>query len=50
MAEGVMTNPAQKVALQNYRARLGACGMARFEVLGSAADRGLIRSLPANQK
>ena len=36
---------SQKRALQTYRARLGARGLARFEVLGRAADRDLIRSL-----
>lgn len=36
---------SQKRAIQNYRARLGKQGMARFEVLGLDADRDLIRSL-----
>ena len=36
---------AQKRAIQNYRSRLGARGLARFEVLGRDADRDLIRSL-----
>jgi hypothetical protein len=36
---------SQKRALQNYRARLGERGLARFEVLGRDADRDLIRSL-----
>lgn len=36
---------AQKRALENYRARLGERGLARFEVLGRAADRELIRVL-----
>ena len=36
---------SQKRAIQNYRARLGERGLARFEVLGRAADRDLIRSL-----
>jgi hypothetical protein len=36
---------AQKRAIQNYRSRLGERGLARFEVLGRAADRDLIRSL-----
>ena len=36
---------SQKRAIQAYRARLGARGLARFEVLGRAADRDLIRSL-----
>jgi hypothetical protein len=36
---------SQKRAIQNYRSRLSARGMARFEVLGLEKDRGLIRSL-----
>ncbi len=36
---------SQKRAIQNYRSRLGERGLARFEVLGRAADRDLIRSL-----
>ena len=40
-----MGNSAQKRALRNYRSRLVKRGMARFEVLGLDADRGLIRSL-----
>jgi hypothetical protein len=40
-----MTNAAQKRAIQNYRSRLSARGLARFEVLGLEADRDLIRSL-----
>lgn len=40
-----MTDPAQKRALRNYRQRLSQQGLARFEVLGSNADRDLIRSL-----
>lgn len=40
-----MGNPSQKRALQNYRHRLNARGMARFEVLGLNRDRQLIRSL-----
>src|SRR5712691_4720251 len=36
---------SQKRAIQNYRLRLGERGLARFEVLGLDADRGLIRSL-----
>ena len=36
---------SQKRAIQNYRARLGERGLARFEVLGRDADRDLIRSL-----
>ncbi len=35
----------QKRALLNYRSRLNQQGLARFEVLGRAADRELIRSL-----
>ena len=40
-----MSNASQKRALQNYRKRLDARGIARFEVLGLDADRELIRSL-----
>ncbi len=40
-----MGNTAQKKALRNYRSRLVKRGMARFEILGLDADRGLIRSL-----
>ncbi len=40
-----MSNTSQKRALKNYRNRLTARGMARFEVLGLDADRELIRSL-----
>jgi hypothetical protein len=40
-----MSNGPQKRALKNYRKRLNARGMARFEVLGLDADRALIRSL-----
>ncbi len=40
-----MTNASQKKAIKNYRRRLSERGMARFEVLGSDADRELIRSL-----
>ncbi|MDP4022193.1 hypothetical protein Q8W71_06140 [Methylobacterium sp. NEAU 140] len=36
---------SQKRAVTNYRARLGARGLARFEVMGRDADRDLIRSL-----
>jgi hypothetical protein len=36
---------AQRRALEDYRARLGARGLSRFEVLGRDADRDLIRSL-----
>jgi hypothetical protein len=40
-----VSSPSQKRALKNYRKRLGARSMARFEVLGLDADRELIRSL-----
>ena len=40
-----MDNASQKCALQTYRATLSQRGLARFEVLGRDADRGLIRSL-----
>lgn len=36
---------SQRRAIQNYRARLNAKGLARFEVLGRAQDRDLIRQL-----
>ena len=36
---------SQKRAIQSYRSRLSARGLARFEVLGRQADRDLIRSL-----
>jgi len=36
---------SQKRAVQNYRARLGERGLARFEVLGRDSDRDLIRAL-----
>jgi uncharacterized protein (DUF2336 family) len=36
---------SQQRAIQNYRSRLSAKGLARFEVLGREADRELIRSL-----
>ena len=36
---------SQKRAIKNYRSRLSKRGLARFEVLGLTADRGLIRSL-----
>ncbi len=36
---------SQRRAIQNYRARLDAKGLARFEVLGRAQDRELIRLL-----
>jgi hypothetical protein len=40
-----MANTSQNRALRNYRSRLTERGMARFEVLGLAADRDLIRTL-----
>jgi hypothetical protein len=40
-----MTKSSQQRASENYRARLGERGMARFEVVGLNADRELIRSL-----
>jgi len=40
----VASNP-QIRAIRNYRKRLTQRGMARFEVLGLAADRELIRAL-----
>ena len=36
---------SRKRAVRNYRSRLGARGLARFEVLGLDTDRDLIRSL-----
>jgi len=36
---------AQKRALEKYRTRLGARGLARFEVVGRDTDRDLIRTL-----
>lgn len=36
---------SQKRAIQNYRSRLSARGLTRFEVLGLSDDRNLIRSL-----
>ena len=36
---------SQKRAIQNYRSRLRARGLTRFEVLGLDDDRDLIRSL-----
>jgi hypothetical protein len=36
---------SQKRAIQNHRSRLRKRGLARFEVLGRATDRELIRSL-----
>ena len=40
-----MTSAAQAQALKNYRKRLSRRGMARFEVLGLATDRDLVRTL-----
>jgi hypothetical protein len=40
-----MGSKSQKRAIRNYRNRLHARGMARFEVLGLDGDRDLIRSL-----
>jgi hypothetical protein len=39
-----MVETSQKRAVDNFRKRLEARGMARFEVLGLDADRELIRS------
>jgi hypothetical protein len=36
---------SQKRAIENYRSRLTERGLARFEVLGLAADRDLIRAV-----
>ena len=36
---------SQKRAIQNYRTHLSERGLSRFEVLGRAVDRDLIRSL-----
>lgn len=40
-----MNDTSQSRALRNYRNRLSQRGMARFEVLGLATDRELIRSM-----
>ena len=40
-----MNGTSQTRALKNYRKRLNQRGLARFEVLGLATDRDLIRSL-----
>jgi hypothetical protein len=40
-----MATTPQTRALKNYRSRLTQRGMARFEVLGLATDRQLIRTL-----
>lgn len=42
---GVMSNSAQKKAIQNYRSRLAQRGIARFEVQALETDRELIRTL-----
>jgi len=41
----MMSTTAQRRALENYRSRLSERGLARFEVTGRDADRGLIRTL-----
>jgi hypothetical protein len=41
----IVMGSSQKRAILNYRTRLSERGLARFEVLGRAADRDLIRSL-----
>ena len=40
-----MSNNSQRRALKNYRKRLNARGLSRFEVLGLDTDRALIRAL-----
>jgi hypothetical protein len=45
ITEAPVSSSSQKKAVADYRARLGARGMARFEVVGLSADRELIRSL-----
>lgn len=40
-----MSSSPQKRAVKRFRARLGARGLARFEVVAPEADRALIRSL-----
>ena len=40
-----MSDSSQTRALKNYRKRLSQRGLARFEVLGLATDRDLIRSM-----
>lgn len=40
-----MSVSPQKSALKAYRDRLGARGLVRFEVLGRAGDRALLRTL-----
>jgi hypothetical protein len=44
MWRSIVSDTSQKRAIKNYRSRLVERGMARFEVLGRAADRELIRS------
>ncbi len=41
----IAMSSSQKRAITNHRCRLSERGLARFEVLGLAADRVLIRSL-----
>ncbi len=45
MPETDTMSNSQKRAIQNYRSRLSARGLTRFEVLGRGNDRELIRSL-----
>lgn len=40
-----MASTAQAQAIKNYRKRLSRRGMARFEVLGLAKDRDLVRAV-----
>lgn len=40
-----MSETSQRRAVRNYRSRLAARGLMRFEVLGRPADRPLIRAL-----
>jgi hypothetical protein len=40
-----MPEASQKRALKNYRKRISARGLARFEVMGLQGDKELIRSL-----
>jgi hypothetical protein len=40
-----MAGTSQKRAVKNYRKRISARGLARFEVLGLQKDRDLIRTL-----
>jgi Lon protease-like protein len=42
-----MTVSAQAKASRNYRKRLNAKGMQRFEVVGRVADKALLRALAA---